>query len=338
MSGMRIIVRTDFGPSVGGGHLSRSGVLAHQLNSMAGVDCQLGLHEPLPSISNGPDGLKADLIPGEIPAFGSYEANYWVSRRPSLMIVDGYSFSEAFFRQLEASGVPYGVFDDNGETRAIHPLFIINQNVLQPLDSYRRFSAKTQFFLGPQYALIRGSLRAAASRHAPKEPYLLISLGAADIQGLSKTVIDGIAGISRDVRIAIGPMVHERDRLIKEIQLAGKARVIASGDYEKQLSQARLAVVAAGSTVWEAGFLGTPCVLLVVADNQLQIAHSAIQLGIASESVDFRKDPASHIDELSRAIERALAKPPLTLSRPYLDIGSQSLGVEIALSAKQLGL
>ena len=331
-------MRTDFGPSVGGGHLSRSGVLAHQLNSMTGVDCQLGVHEPLPSSTNGLDGLKAHLMPGEIPTFGSEEAHYWVSRRPNLMIVDGYSFSEAFFLQLEASGVPYGVFDDNGETRAIHPLFVINQNVPQPLGSYKRFSEKTQIFLGPQYALIRESLRATACRQAPKEPYLLISLGAADSRGLSKTVIDGIAGISKDVRIAIGPMVYERDRLIEELQLAGKASVIASGDYEKQLSQARLAVVAAGSTVWEAGFLGTPCILLVVSDNQLQIADSASRLGIASESVDFRKDPASHIDELSRAIERALAKPSLTHSRPNLDIGSKSLGVEIALRAKQLGL
>lgn len=331
-------MRADFGPTIGGGHLSRSIVLTHQLNSLAGVDCRLAVHEPVPSSTNGLENLKAQLIPGEIPPFGSGEANYWVSERPNLVIVDGYSFSEVFFQHLEASGVPYGVFDDNGETRAINPLFVINQNVLQPLDSYKGFSAKTQLFLGPQYALIRESLRETARQQSSADPYLLISLGAADLQGLSKSVIDGIAGISNDVRIAIGPMVIDRDRLIEELVRDGKATVIAPNEFEQQLSQARLAVIAAGSTVWETGFLGISCVLLVIADNQLQIANSARQLGITSETIDFRKDLASQIDALSRAVERAWARPLVIDSQTRSNIGSKSLGEEILLLAKRLGL
>lgn len=335
---MKIIVRADFGPSIGGGHLSRSKVLAHQLNSLAGVDCQLGVHEPMPSNAKSRDGLKVELLPEDIPPFGSDEAQYWVTRQPTLVVLDGYSFSEAFFHHLEASGIPYGVFDDNGETRGINPLFVVNQNVLQPLESYSRFSANTQLFLGPQYALIRESLRATARLQLPTQPYLLISLGAADIRGLTKTVIKCVAGISNDVRIAIGPMVVNRDHLIEELEIDGRASVIASCDYEKQLSQARLAIVAAGSTVWEAGFLRTPCVVLVIADNQLQVASSAKRLGIASESIDFRDDLASHIDELSRAVQQAWGKPPVIDSHTSADIGNESLGVEIVLRAKQLGL
>jgi UDP-2,4-diacetamido-2,4,6-trideoxy-beta-L-altropyranose hydrolase len=71
----------------------------------------------------------------------------------------------------------------------------------------------------------------------------------------------------------------------------------------QSLASASLAVVGAGTTMWEAACLGVPTVSVVVAENQSQPASAAEALGFTS-CVDARAPGAE--DEIDRRIVELL--------------------------------
>lgn len=91
------------------------------------------------------------------------DASELASLHPDLIIVDGYQFSVDFYTQLEQSRLRHAVLDDNVETTALNPTFVlINQNPdVKPL-MYARFK-HSQLLLGLQYAMICEQVRLAHS-------------------------------------------------------------------------------------------------------------------------------------------------------------------------------
>jgi spore coat polysaccharide biosynthesis predicted glycosyltransferase SpsG len=67
----------------------------------------------------------------------------------------------------------------------------------------------------------------------------------------------------------------------------GHVTLIEQQDYVSSLASAHVAVLAAGSSLWEACGVGTPSIGLVVADNQFASANAAKKLGF-TRVVDCR--------------------------------------------------
>ena len=86
---------------------------------------------------------------------------------------------------------------------------------------------------------------------------------------------------------------------------------LAPRDLIEPLSVIDVATIGAGSTMWEAAFLGIPTVSLIVADNQLVASQEATRIGITT-ALDQRHhaDPDSvaaearrlMLDETTRAL------------------------------------
>jgi len=66
-----------------------------------------------------------------------------------------------------------------------------------------------------------------------------------------------------------------------------RARVILQANYITELASSSLAILAAGSSLWEAAALGVPSIGLIVADNQIGASVGAEHCGI-SISLDVR--------------------------------------------------
>ena len=62
--------------------------------------------------------------------------------------------------------------------------------------------------------------------------------------------------------------------------------MIEPDDYEVTLATCELAVLAAGSSLWEAVALGTRTVAVVVAQNQRRLATAAADLGLVLLALD----------------------------------------------------
>lgn len=148
---------------------------------------------------------------------------------------------------------------------------------------------------GPRYALLRPEFAAhraysLARRTAPQLKHLLITMGGVDKGDATGKTLDvlRVSTLPNDCRISVvmGPyapwlaQVRERAATMPWstevlVNVSDMARLMANSD---------LAIGAGGSTSWERCCLGLPSVMLVLADNQREVAH-ALQTEGAAESL-----------------------------------------------------
>lgn len=274
------MLRSDGGASIGLGHLTRSLALGEAL---AAVGWRVVL-----ATSSAPGGIismaRAATIDTHVitaPVGTAGDASQLASLHPNLVIVDGYQFGRKFYIQLKQYGIHHAVIDDNVETAATSPAFVINQNphAVSRMYSHLEYS---ELLIGLRYALIRKDVRHARSRKAYKEsesPKVLVSIGGSDPKRLTAPLISEMGHLGADLRIAIGP-ANDHDAAIRsEVRSARHATIIEPEQYLEELAGSACAVVGAGGTVWEAAYLGVPTLALIVADNQAEPVRSAEMQG-----------------------------------------------------------
>jgi spore coat polysaccharide biosynthesis predicted glycosyltransferase SpsG len=87
--------------------------------------------------------------------------------------------------------------------------------------------------------------------------------------------------------------------------------MILQADYITELASSSLAILAAGSSLWEAAALGVPSIGLIVADNQNVVSSATHGLGIAV-SIDFRAE--IKIGELRGEVKSCLERSSTKLT------------------------
>lgn len=132
---------------------------------------------------------------------------------------------------------------------------------------------------GPAYALVDPRLRerSTASWDRDRRPVVLVTIGAADSEGVGASIAAALARDGRvDVRLVRGPWSQsgvEGD--------AAYAVLDAPDGLAHELAAADLVVTAAGVTMLESLVLGRPTVAVVVAGNQRRQADGAAAAGAA---------------------------------------------------------
>lgn len=304
MPALKIAFLADGAPSIGLGHLMRSLVIAEEFHERGHVVQLIGTGSQMVR-SNFP-WINAETVIDCKKSFQSAQRLKSIDDfQPDLVIIDGYHYAENLFVQIEKRRIPYGVVDDNGETKAQHPLFIHNQNAPAPQISYAAFN-DSHLFLGPSYALIRSSIRTRAGLlKSEREDFVFVSLGGTDVLGLSLRVCETLIQNNHRVHIALGLGVMGRDSAISAIRQLDGVTIVEQADYARELSEARLVVTASGTSLWEAICLGKPAVALIVADNQVGPASRASELTDSIRVVDVRKN-RDKVEEIPKLIGELL--------------------------------
>ena len=172
-----------------------------------------------------------------------------LSTDPSVVVIDSYSIPRDAIASLEGSGARVILIDDNGEHSGFPSSVIVNPNPHGRTIDYRPIAGQ-RVFTGAEWTLIRPDVLAASSDRSSPATGWVIAIGGTDPGGLVEQV-RRLLPVNEPVVVAptpVGPLSPS--------ELSGA------------LSRARGAVIAAGSTAWEALFLGTPMVAVVTADNQ----------------------------------------------------------------------
>lgn len=301
------LLRSDGGAGIGLGHLTRSLALGEALADV-GWRVVLATSSPPSEITSMAMAAAIDTHEITAPAGTAGDARQLASLHPDLVIVDGYQFGHSFYIQLGQDGIRHAVIDDNVETAATSPEFVINQN---PHAAGRMYShlEPSELLIGLRYALIRKDVRLARSRKVHKEsesPKVLVSIGGSDPKRLTAPLISEMGHLGADLRIAIGP-ANDHDAAIRsEARSTRHATVIDPEQYLAELAASDCAVLGAGGTVWEAAYLGVPTLALIVADNQAEPVRSAEMQGFTN-TIDGRTiDP---VVAASRALAGMLDDP-----------------------------
>jgi spore coat polysaccharide biosynthesis predicted glycosyltransferase SpsG len=149
-----------------------------------------------------------------------------------------------------------------------------------------RVPEKTRILAGPGFALMRQSFvarreAALARRDGRAVEDILISFGAADPMNVIPATLDAVsqtAGIRLTVAMSSAGL-HIAD---VRRRLNGRTRLIVdTTDMAGLMTEADMAIGAAGVTAFERAALGLPSILVTLANNQRGIARLMVEAGAA---------------------------------------------------------
>ena len=300
------VLRADASGLIGVGHVMRSLALGEALLDagfdvvLASVDLPAGMREEARKCGITVVDLQCD-------AFGSDDALATLSLNGAVLVIDGYKFERKFFGELENRATNFVVIDDNVETNALAPSVVINQNPHATTEMYAHLSGNPKLLLGLQYALLRREVREATKQSIiPVAGKVFVAMGGSDFLKLTSPIVDGLKDLDIEICVAIGPTNSQRHQIEETVKSIPRARVIAQVDYIAELASSSLAILAAGSSLWEAAALGVPSIGLIVADNQSGAAQAFLNNGLLDaidcrEGVQFEQITESVVMNLAHA-------------------------------------
>jgi len=269
------VFRADAGPVLGIGHVMRCLTLADTLR-VRGFDCALATAE---------EGLAA-LPPARLAGIGLLPATAKPARA-DLLVVDHYGLGAAYERAARDWAETILAIDDLAD-RAHGCDALLDTSIGRTARDYAGLApAHCVFLLGPEFALLRPSFRAARQRRLPRERRaarrLLVSLGGTDPKGLTLTVLEGIArandGLAVDVVLPVRAAGHAAVK--KQCAAMGGRLHDAVDDLSELMAEADLCIGAGGTTAWERACLGLPTLLIEMSANQRSNVDHLTRAGAA---------------------------------------------------------
>jgi UDP-2,4-diacetamido-2,4,6-trideoxy-beta-L-altropyranose hydrolase len=317
---MRLLIRADASARMGTGHVMRCLALGQAWQDAGGAvefltRCESGvLLDRLVSEGMGVTPLAEDADwPALERAVQSQRAIQ--SQSPTALVLDGYHFDAEYQRRARDLCRPLLVIDDNAHLTCYCADLVLNQNVHAGQLSYT-VGPDTRLLLGCRWALLRREFRRWQDWRRQVPPLaekLLVTLGGSDPENVTLRVIEALqCSALRDklqvVVVAGGGNPH----LPSLERAAGESPALELrsnvDDMPSLMAWADAAITAAGSTCWEAAFLGLPSLTVIVADNQERGARGLEQSG-ATVNLGWHRDLtarriASVLDDLLPAQSR----------------------------------
>ena len=312
------VLRADASSSIGVGHVMRSLSLGEALID-EGFGVELVSCGLAPSLQSLATSCGIEVVEPSCAPRSSEDAQFVLERNAAIVVVDGYEFSRDFFAALEASNTTFAVIDDNAETKAQSPDAVINQNPHASESLYAHMQGTPKLLLGLQYAMVRKEVREVAAMHLPtREGEVFVAMGGADFLGLTAPIVEALVETGLQIRVAVGHANTQREHVQKLADQHGHVTLIEQQDYVSSLASAHVAVLAAGSSLWEACAVGTPSIGLVVADNQIASANAAAKLGF-TRVIDCRK--SFSVEAVKREIEACILGGTSAMRGAALSVG-----------------
>ncbi len=284
-----LVLRADASNRVGSGHVMRCLALGTACQNRGGKavlvsHCMIaGLRErvqdaeitfiPLDRPHPDPSDLSRTL---ELAREGGYE---WV-------VLDGYHFGPEYQQRLREARLRLMVVDDMAHQSFYSADIILNQNI-RASGLHYPCERGTHFLLGTQFALLRREFLPwnGWERNTPDVGRkVLVTLGGSDPDKQTFKVIGALKRLAANIEaaIVIGAGSHCLNELravcegVPSISLAHNVT-----DMPRLMAWADIGVCAGGTTCWEMAFMGLPNVILVLADNQREIAAGLHASGAA---------------------------------------------------------
>jgi UDP-2,4-diacetamido-2,4,6-trideoxy-beta-L-altropyranose hydrolase len=286
--GKHLLIRADGNPQMGLGHLMRCLALAqHWLQRCGPVTFALAETAPVFAARLRNEGADLRLLsvePGS-PADADATAALAAELGAAWITCDGYHFGAAYQARLKAEGPHLLFVDDYGHGEEYCADLVLNQNLYAEPGPYVRRSVGTDLLLGSSYALLRREFteHPAEPRSTPaRASRLLITLGGADPADFTSVALAALADVENmQALVVVGGSNPHRARIDHAARLLGErvTVVAAVDDMPARMAWAGLAVTAGGSTCWELSYMGVPALVVVLADNQVRVAHAVARHG-----------------------------------------------------------
>ena len=305
---MKIAFRTDASLHMGTGHIMRCLTLAEALKDQ-GAECHFISREhpghmleairqrgfTLSVLPAGSSGCQAVTDQGETAlTHAGWLGCSWQTdaeqcrvileqNQPDWLVVDHYALDQRWETTLQPYYRQLMVIDDLADRSHLCDL-LLDQTFGRSPDDYRPWvPAGCTLLCGSQFALLRpefAGLRqySLRRRENPQMEHLLITMGGIDKDNATGQVLESLSNsaLPKNCRITVvmgasAPWLAEVRQQSEQLPWPTEVRVNIS-DMAQLMADSDLAIGAAGSTSWERCCLGLPTLMVVLADNQREIA------------------------------------------------------------------
>ncbi|QHV96264.1 UDP-2,4-diacetamido-2,4,6-trideoxy-beta-L-altropyranose hydrolase [Spirosoma endbachense] len=298
----RLLFRADGNAQIGLGHVMRCLALIDMLKGEFLM--RFAIVEPTPDVRSLIGKAEAEVI--SLPASSSLPAFLEVVEPQDVVVLDGYSFDEVFQQTVRSRAKRLVYIDDLAAGQQVADVVINHAGGIVPNDY--EAESYTQFYLGPHYALLRPEfLRPEGFGEAPQAGPIFVSLGGADPQNISLTVLEAIRQVdaSLPVHIVLGPFHPNRPSIeafhtqLPELTILQN---LSASQMAQELYQCSLAITACSTISYEVCAINRPLIAVVTADNQARLAQFLSEEKLAL-SVNFptlltRLTPVLGLDQL----------------------------------------
>ncbi len=286
---MFFVFRTDASEEIGSGHIMRCATLADALqkngHSVLFICRQL--------LGNMTDWLSARfntyLLKGE-PEDDAFETKQVILVRgvkPDWLIVDHHQLDATWEATLKPVVQKLMVIDDLAN-RPHDCDVLLDQNYFPGMpERYQKLlPATADTLLGPSYALVRPDFL----KHRPQAPLepssqkrILVFFGGSDPTHETEKALSALENLlspNLHLDVVVGSINPRKEEIKRRCERTQNTTYHCQVDNMAALySHANIAIGAGGISIWERCCIGTPSIVITVADNQVKIVESMAKEG-----------------------------------------------------------
>ncbi|ERP39283.1 PseG/SpsG family protein [Chitinivibrio alkaliphilus] len=197
----------------------------------------------------------------------------------SFLVIDDYTPGEEFQKIVHNFSLPWLQFDYSGNV-SLWGDYIVNASLGAHDLPYRAViqNPAAKLFLGPDFALLRPEFRCTDVQK--KGQNILVSFGGGDDRGAVLFVVQALLPVlsgEEQIYILSGAQNPRNTEIQRWISHNGRGRVefFCNPPYVANLFTAcRMAVLAGGTTTYEAACCKLPMILVSIAENQVRQARA----------------------------------------------------------------
>jgi len=214
--------------------------------------------------------------------------------RADWVVIDGDRLGSDFLQTVRAAGFRVLLIDDFADRDFFPADLIVNPNLDDNGEPYRKRGATARLLMGPSYVLLRREFRQGTEKREPRQTgnRILVTLGGSDPENLTRKIVDALAHSALEVTAIAGAGYDKVDELRK--LNASNVRVVFNPPNMAQLMKDHdQAVIAAGGTLWE--LLSMGCAVLSYSRNivQARVVQALSHRGVVVDMGETRHfDPA----------------------------------------------
>ncbi len=278
----KILFRFEAGQKHGLGHLVRCYSLAHALEQL-GMLCTFAMQTPLDHVlvqSHTCLSIKNSKH------FEQLASDY------DVVVIDLYAYTSDELNALSQVCHYLILMDDECKHGRLSVDMIINSAFRAEQLNYQLISNKTQLLLGQQYALLKPEF----SENKCILPYekrekISIIMGGSDVKQLTLPILKKLSHSflkHEQIMVITGIGCENCDLIEQFCHQYHWSYYHNTNNMAVLMNQSKLAISAAGSTVYELASCGVPMVAAIVADNQWPLAQQLVDFQWY-KAIDCRK-------------------------------------------------
>lgn len=287
----RVVFFADASARLGAGHQMRCLAIAEELRRL-GSDVVLGARSTLATTESAWRRIGADVVVVDDLDHAAFARAHGAT----FCVVDDYGAGDNVERRLRDVGVDVLAFDDHHHAHHEAASLVLNPAARN----------RDEYGLGPvplvglSFALIRDAFRHRPAPSSSTERAVLVTLGATDPGGFTRSIVERLRGASLPVTVTAPAGDEQR---IAALAATG-ARVVVGADLADLVDHRAgpaIAVSAASTSALELASAGVAVVVVGTADNQRQTFDALVAEGAACAGA-FRVGDDLDLDAIVDAV------------------------------------